>query len=174
LIQVWRLSRANRATTAFTGEGTRLIGSRWTHPGLPAVYTSGSIALAVLESLVHMDIAQAGPHVVIPATIPDGVAIETLDIAPLPENWYATPAPAVLRDFGSDWLKTQRTAVLGSPLRHRQRRTQLHPQSRPSRLCPDYHRDSTTLCLRWPVVVGTLMLTGASNPARELPTVCFT
>jgi RES domain-containing protein len=82
---------------------------------LPAVYTSGSIALAVLESLVHMDIAHAGPHVVIPATIPDGVAIETLDITRLPENWYATPAPAVLRDFGSDWLKTQRTAVLAVP-----------------------------------------------------------
>ena len=115
MIQVWRLSRASRVTTAFTGEGTRLIGSRWTHLGLPAVYTSGSIALAVLESLVHMDIAHAGPHVVFPATIPDGVAIETLDIARLPANWYATPAPAVLRDFGSDWLKTQRTAVLAVP-----------------------------------------------------------
>ena len=52
---------------------------------------------------------------VIPATIPDGVAIETLDIARLPENWYATPAPVVLRDLGSDWLKTQRTAVLAVP-----------------------------------------------------------
>ena len=114
-MQVWRLTRLSRAATAFTGEGTRLIGSRWTHPGLLAVYTSESIALAVLEALVHMDIAQTGPHVVIPADIPDDVAIETLDIAHLPENWHITPAPAVLRDFGSDWLKAQRTAVLVVP-----------------------------------------------------------
>ena len=43
------------------------------------------------------------------------MAIETLEIARLPENWHTTPAPTVLRDFGSDWLKAQRTAVLAVP-----------------------------------------------------------
>jgi RES domain-containing protein len=38
-----------------TGEGARLYGGRFNPPGIPAVYTSQSIALAVLEILVHVD-----------------------------------------------------------------------------------------------------------------------
>jgi RES domain-containing protein len=38
-----------------TGEGARRYGGRFNPPGVPAVYTSQSIALAVLEILVHID-----------------------------------------------------------------------------------------------------------------------
>ncbi len=38
-----------------TGEGARRYGGRFNPPGIPAVYTSQSIALAVLEILVHVD-----------------------------------------------------------------------------------------------------------------------
>ena len=38
-----------------TGEGARRYGGRFNPPGIPAVYTSQSIALAVLEILVRVD-----------------------------------------------------------------------------------------------------------------------
>jgi RES domain-containing protein len=38
-----------------SGRGARLYGGRSNPPGIPAVYTSQSIALAVLEILVHVD-----------------------------------------------------------------------------------------------------------------------
>ncbi len=38
-----------------SGEGARLYGGRFNPPGIPAVYASQSIALAVLEILVHVD-----------------------------------------------------------------------------------------------------------------------
>lgn len=38
-----------------TGWGARRYGGRFNPPGIPAVYTSQSIALAVLEILVHVD-----------------------------------------------------------------------------------------------------------------------
>jgi RES domain-containing protein len=38
-----------------SGEGARLYGGRFNPPGIPAIYTSQSIALAVLEILVHVD-----------------------------------------------------------------------------------------------------------------------
>ena len=38
-----------------TGEGARRYGGRFNPPGIPAIYTSQSIALAVLEILVHVD-----------------------------------------------------------------------------------------------------------------------
>lgn len=37
------------------GEGARLYGGRFNPPGIRAVYTSQSIALALLEVLVHVD-----------------------------------------------------------------------------------------------------------------------
>lgn len=114
-MRVWRLSTKKRASTAFSGEGTRLVGSRWIHQGLPAVYTSESIALAVLESLVHMELSHPPPHVVIPADLPEEMAIEEVDPGQLPPDWYATPAPILLRDIGTDWLRSQRTAVLKVP-----------------------------------------------------------
>jgi RES domain-containing protein len=44
-----------RQYAGLTGEGARLYGGRFNPPGIPAVYTSQSIALAVLEILVHVD-----------------------------------------------------------------------------------------------------------------------
>jgi RES domain-containing protein len=46
---------ARRPYAGLTGEGARLYGGRFNPPGIPAVYTSQSIALAVLEILVHID-----------------------------------------------------------------------------------------------------------------------
>jgi RES domain-containing protein len=41
-----------------SGEGARLYGGRFNPPGVPAVYSSQSIALALLELLVHIDKAE--------------------------------------------------------------------------------------------------------------------
>ena len=38
-----------------SGEGARLYGGRFNPPGIPAVYSSQNIALALLEILVHVD-----------------------------------------------------------------------------------------------------------------------
>src|SRR5258707_6339218 len=38
-----------------TGQGARLYGGRFNPPGIPAVYSSKNIALALLEILVHVD-----------------------------------------------------------------------------------------------------------------------
>ncbi len=46
---------ARRPYAGLTGEGARLYGGRFNPPGVPAIYTSQSIALAVLEILVHVD-----------------------------------------------------------------------------------------------------------------------
>jgi RES domain-containing protein len=44
-----------RPYAGLNGEGARRYGGRFNPPGIPAVYTSQSIALAVLEILVHVD-----------------------------------------------------------------------------------------------------------------------
>jgi RES domain-containing protein len=46
---------ARRPYAGLTGDGARLYGGRFNPPGIPAVYTSQSIALAVPEILVQID-----------------------------------------------------------------------------------------------------------------------
>jgi len=52
-VTVYRLVR--RKFADLSGEGARLYGGRFNPPGIPAIYTSESIALALLEVLVHVD-----------------------------------------------------------------------------------------------------------------------
>ena len=114
-MRVWRLSRAEHASTGFSGEGTRLVGSRWTARGLPSVYTSQSIALAVLETLVHMEVKHLSSYVVIPADIPDKLPIEVVKVSDLPRGWKRTPAPMSLQRIGMQWLRSQRSVALQVP-----------------------------------------------------------
>ena len=56
MITAWRLCRDVFKDSAFDGDGARRYGGRWNPPGYPVVYTSGSLALAALEILVHVDL----------------------------------------------------------------------------------------------------------------------
>lgn len=115
-MRVWRLTRQRHATTAFLGIGAERAGSRWTPPGLRVVYTSESIALAVLETLVHMEMRHAAAaQVLIEAEIPDDLPCAKLAVGDLPENWRDYPAPRGLQVFGRDWVMASASAVLQVP-----------------------------------------------------------
>lgn len=115
-MQVWRISKRKYAMTAFSGEGTRLVGGRWTPQGVSAVYTSSSLALAALELLVHLNKEDVTTEfVAIAAEVPDDLATEVITSEQLPKNWRETPAPVALSVIGHEWLKTGRTAVLSVP-----------------------------------------------------------
>ena len=100
----------------FDGEGARLYGGRWNYAGTSIVYTSGSLSLAALELFVHVDTDLAPDGLIaIPADIPEDVAVGTVDIAKLPRNWRAYPAPEALKDLATAWVKESSTAVLAVP-----------------------------------------------------------
>jgi RES domain-containing protein len=54
-VRAWRLNRSRYGTKsdAFSGKGAATYPGRWNEPGIPVVYTTSSVALAVLEVLVH-------------------------------------------------------------------------------------------------------------------------
>lgn len=58
-LTVWRLVAERHAARAFDGEGGRLYGGRWNHPGIPVVYTSATLSLAALELLVRLDVKES-------------------------------------------------------------------------------------------------------------------
>jgi RES domain-containing protein len=113
-VRVWRI--AGVAHAAFDGEGARRYGSRWTPKGLPAVFASATLSLATLERFVHTDPdLEPIDLVAIPVDIGAAIAVETVDVSDLPEDWRLYPAPSSLAIVGGRWLDAARTAVLSIP-----------------------------------------------------------
>jgi RES domain-containing protein len=105
-----RLYRVCRARYArLDGEGARLVGGRWNSPEHPVVYMAESVALAVLENLVHMS-RQDFPsgYVCVTAVLPDYVAITTERDLRLRTDLREL-GPQALGDW---WIETKESAVL--------------------------------------------------------------
>ena len=111
---VWRICKARYA--AIDGEGSRLYGGRWSDPEIPVVYTAGSLSLAALEVLVHLD-PDLMPEdlVAIPAEIPAGLERSYVDVGDLPSVWRSYPGPDSLRDIGTRWAMSGESPVLVVP-----------------------------------------------------------
>ncbi len=54
-ITAWRIFKKKHRASAFAGEGARRFGGRWNSKGVAIIYTSGTVSLAVLEILVHLE-----------------------------------------------------------------------------------------------------------------------
>lgn len=110
--QAWRIVKEKHAATAFNGEGARLYGGRWNSPGMSVVYTSGSMALAALESLVHLYPPVIFKYVAIPIQFDDALVEK---VAALPSDWTEEPPSPSTKDIGDLWIREARSAVLELP-----------------------------------------------------------
>src|SRR5450755_641981 len=109
-VAAYRVCR--RIYARLDGEGSRKVGGRWNSPGRPVVDMAQSVALAVLENLVHMS-RQDYPtgYVIVEATVPDHVRI--LDHVRFLDSKSCDPARE--RKAGDDWLASGESAVLRVP-----------------------------------------------------------
>lgn len=115
-IAVYRICKTKYAPTAFDGEGAFRFGGRWNMRGTRIIYTAGSLALAALEMLVHLDDdSMLFKYSFIPAQIPPGLILKIEDFRPLPKDWSASPAPLITQKIGDDWAKSGISAVLEVP-----------------------------------------------------------
>ena len=112
-VRAWRLVAPRWLDTAFTGEGARIAGGRWNGKRSPVVYLGGSLALAALELLVHIDHERAlDLHHAVPVDF-DASLVLAVDPADLPEGY---PAPATLRAtqlLGDAWIREEATCSFG-------------------------------------------------------------
>jgi RES domain-containing protein len=113
--EAWRIVKSHRAATAFDGEGARLYGGRWNSPGVPVVYCAGSVSLAVLELLVHLQRTAALTAYSLIALRFDEADVERLDRQRLPASWRDSPPPAATQAIGDGWLRANATPVLEVP-----------------------------------------------------------
>lgn len=113
-MRVWRI--APRLRSAFDGEGARRTGGRWNEKGIPAIYTSATLALAALEYFVNVAPDNAPADLLAcPAEIPDRLTIKAIRARDLPRSWRNYPAPEQLPLLGSRWAQSLETAVLAVP-----------------------------------------------------------
>jgi RES domain-containing protein len=123
----FRVCRARYAR--LDGESARLAGGRWNSPGHPVVYMAETVALAVLENLVHMS-RQDFPvgYVCISAILPDSIKVEAEKELRLQAGLAGLGAQAL----GDWWLEAKTSAVLEVasaivPLEHNYLLNPAHP-----------------------------------------------
>ena len=110
----FRLCRAPFA--ALDGEGARLYGGRWNPVGRAVVYASASRALAALEYLVHVDVADVPDDLVLlTLDVPDDAELARVDPASLPADWATAPESAACRALGDRWARDARALALRVP-----------------------------------------------------------
>jgi RES domain-containing protein len=106
-IEAFRVCR--RIHAALDGEGAFRAGGRWNSPGRRMVYMAESVALAVLENLVHMA-RQDFPtgYVRITVTLPDDLFFLSEADLRRDRTWRDLPT----RNLGDAWLDARLSAVL--------------------------------------------------------------
>lgn len=112
---VYRLVHPRHSRTAFSGEGAFLAGGRWNSPGVRVVYTSSSVALAVLEVLAYRSARNPlPPRHLYRITLAEN---QLTWLAPdqLPEDWMAYPHPESTQAIGDGWFNTGETLALVIP-----------------------------------------------------------
>ena len=112
-MRLWRLVPARYAP--FDCEGARRVGGRWNSPGLPMVYTSQHLSLAVLESLAHYEIAFLPDNLMAHAVDVPDAHVHVLDRASLAADWHEDPAMEASRRVGDEWLRRGEGLALAVP-----------------------------------------------------------
>lgn len=116
-VSFWRIATRGRTwePTDLSGGGGAATGGRWNEKGVPALYAASSVALACLETLVHMN--QGGLPIaryLVELEVPQEVADSGLRLD-LPPDWNALPTSFAAAQAGTAWLKARSSLLLYVP-----------------------------------------------------------
>src|SRR5689334_1860348 len=113
-MKVYRIGKTKFAKD-LNGEGARLYGGRWNHPGTPCIYSAETRALSLLEYTAHVsidDIPRALSFTCL--EIPEDTIVG-IKIGTLPGNWSVWPHSKEARDFGDALLTSGKSLVIKFP-----------------------------------------------------------
>lgn len=100
---------------AFDGEGARENGGRWNSVGIPLVYTSATVSLAILEVLVNLgEESLLKSYSLAYAEFQDSL-VSKVSATKLPANWKESPVPPSLQAIGDTWIASKTSAILEVP-----------------------------------------------------------
>lgn len=97
-----------------SGTGAKLMGARWNSVGIPMLYTTQHISLAVLEMLVNTNFKDyATPLDLLYINIPDGIITSTIALKNLKQDW--TNDFDLTRYIGDEFCKQKESLILQVP-----------------------------------------------------------
>lgn len=120
MMRLWRIATvaASYPCDDMSGKGVETTGGRWNKVGTPVVYTSGSIALAALETIVHLNAGSLPLNrVLVEISVPNNVWKKRLihTSKSLAVGWNVLPEGMVSLELGTSWAAQLRTALLQVP-----------------------------------------------------------
>jgi RES domain-containing protein len=114
-ITAYRIFQTRSRADAFSGQGASRFPGRWNQQGVRMVYTAGSLSLAAVEMLVHLDEAKILNLFTYISVTFDCSLCRDLPVAQLPKDWAQYPVPASTREIGTRWIQKQESLVLAVP-----------------------------------------------------------
>ena len=109
---LWRISNHR----ALDGRGGLETSARWHTQGRPIVYLAETVAGALLEVLIHLELSPVHlpkSYRLLKVEVPEDVSIEALSSSDLGETW--TDDETLTRTVGDQWLTSKRSALLRVP-----------------------------------------------------------
>lgn len=114
----WRIATDTPDYTAedLSGAGAKITGGRWNRQNTPLVYSATTIALACLETIVHLN-ANALPlnRYLVRIDVPDNIWAKGNILASPAVGWDALPAGRVSLDYGTSWCTSKASLLLFVP-----------------------------------------------------------
>jgi RES domain-containing protein len=116
MARAYRITKRKWAKNAFDGEGARIYGGRWNSQGTRMVYLAGSLSLAVLEMLVHLDDwdGLVREYIYFEVEVPAS-GIKTASPRTLPKGWANESVTSASQSYGDAWVAKQKSLALRVP-----------------------------------------------------------
>ena len=114
---IWRLTSPAYAHL-LDGEGARLVGGRWNHPGRPVVYASSHLSLSVLEVFVHVPPAlrdDLPEFEAVRIAVPDDAEAAEVSMDRVERLMAADNPLSACRAIGDEWLEDGTALILSAP-----------------------------------------------------------
>ena len=108
---VWRIATdtSDYGADDLSGKGAERTGGRWNRRGTPLIYTSTSVALACLETLVHLTGGMSLPlnRYLVRISVSPAVWRKRVIFDPTVHvGWDAEPPGLVSMDWGTQWVRS--------------------------------------------------------------------
>jgi RES domain-containing protein len=115
-MRLWRIEKVEYADLASKGIGAYAVGGRWTSAGTHAVYASESIALCMLEVLVHSPTPKARkvPRVLFRIDTPDTL-LKSVSLPLVPKPFIPSTPFEESQPVGDAWIRAANSAGLVVP-----------------------------------------------------------
>jgi RES domain-containing protein len=111
----WRIVRAARVNSAFSGEGARVYGGRWNSRETTVVYVSEHESLAALELLVHLTPLSPNARYLSFRLEWEDKLTEHFPIKNLTPHWNAEPPTFQTMQIGDEWVRDGKSVALAVP-----------------------------------------------------------